>query len=145
VGTAVTTQPGQRPVTTWVYKPEAASTVWSSWWWAVCRSIHVEPSINIGLINSITKLHLVGISTESSTQRNTPEDQNLSEARNVTLYRTVEAPPDRLLSHRMSLTPFLHSEQQTRGYWITTKPRRAAHKWVMWVTRHIYTYCTCCL
>ena len=30
VGTAVTTQPGKRPVTTWVYKPEAASTVWSS-------------------------------------------------------------------------------------------------------------------
>jgi hypothetical protein len=36
----------QRPVTTWVYKPEAANTVWSSWWWAVCRSKHVEPSIN---------------------------------------------------------------------------------------------------
>jgi hypothetical protein len=26
----VPTQPGQRPVTTWVYKPEAAKTVWSS-------------------------------------------------------------------------------------------------------------------
>jgi len=24
------TQPGQRPVTTWIYKPEAANTVWSS-------------------------------------------------------------------------------------------------------------------
>jgi len=24
-------QPGQRPVTTWVYKPEAANRVWSSW------------------------------------------------------------------------------------------------------------------
>jgi len=33
----------------------------------VCRSIHVEPSINFGIINSITKLHLVGIPTESST------------------------------------------------------------------------------
>jgi len=33
----------------------------------VCRSKHVEPSINFGIINSITKLHLVGISTESST------------------------------------------------------------------------------
>jgi hypothetical protein len=32
----------------------------------VCRSKHVEPSINFGTINSITKLHLVGISTESS-------------------------------------------------------------------------------
>jgi hypothetical protein len=26
---------------------------------------HVEPSINFGIINSITKLHLVGICTES--------------------------------------------------------------------------------
>jgi hypothetical protein len=33
----------------------------------VCRSKHVEPLINFGIINSITKLHLVGISTESST------------------------------------------------------------------------------
>ena len=31
------------------------------------RSKHVEPSINFGIINSITKLHLVVISTESST------------------------------------------------------------------------------
>jgi hypothetical protein len=54
--------PRQRPVTTWVYKPEAANTVWSSWWWAVCRSKHVEPSINFGIINYITKLHIVGIS-----------------------------------------------------------------------------------
>ena len=27
---------------------------------AVCRSKHVEPSINFGIINSITRLHLVG-------------------------------------------------------------------------------------
>jgi hypothetical protein len=33
----------------------------------VCRSKHVETSIDFGIINSITKLHLVGISTESST------------------------------------------------------------------------------
>jgi hypothetical protein len=32
----------------------------------VCRSKHVEPSINFGIINSFTKLHLVGISTDSS-------------------------------------------------------------------------------
>ena len=57
--------PWQRPVTTWVYKPEAANTVWSSWWWAVSRLKHVEPSINFGIINSITNLHLVCISTES--------------------------------------------------------------------------------
>jgi hypothetical protein len=30
----------------------------------VCRSKHVEPAINFGIINSIIKLHLVGISTE---------------------------------------------------------------------------------
>jgi len=30
-----------------------------------CRSKHVEPSVNFGIINSITKLHLVGISTDS--------------------------------------------------------------------------------
>jgi len=57
--------PWKRPVTTGVYKPEAANTVWISWWWAMCRSKHVEPWINFGKINSITKLHLVGISTES--------------------------------------------------------------------------------
>ena len=33
----------------------------------MCRSKHVEPSINFGIINSVTKLHIVGISTESST------------------------------------------------------------------------------
>ena len=55
------TQPGQWPVTTYVYKPEAANTVWSSRR-AVYRSKHVEPSINFGIINSITSLHLVGYS-----------------------------------------------------------------------------------
>ena len=35
----------------------------------MCRSKHVQPSINFGIINSITKLHLVGISTESSTMQ----------------------------------------------------------------------------
>jgi hypothetical protein len=55
-----TTGRRQRPVTTCVYKPEAANTVWGSWWWVVCRSKHVEPSINFGIINSITRLHLVG-------------------------------------------------------------------------------------
>ena len=56
--------PWQRPVITWAYKPEAANTVYSSWWWAMCRSKHAGPSKNFGIINSITKLHLVGISTE---------------------------------------------------------------------------------
>jgi len=30
----------------------------------MCRWKHVEPSINFGIINSVTKQHLVGISTE---------------------------------------------------------------------------------
>ena len=30
----------------------------------MCRWNHAEPSINFGIINSITKLHLVGVSTE---------------------------------------------------------------------------------
>ena len=32
----------------------------SSWWWAVCPSKHVEQLRNIGIINSTTRLHLVG-------------------------------------------------------------------------------------
>ena len=40
-------QAGQRPVTIGGYKPKAANTNWSSWWWAVCRWKHVEPSINL--------------------------------------------------------------------------------------------------
>jgi hypothetical protein len=60
MGTAVPTQAGQRPVTTWVYKTEAANTVWSFWWWSVCRSKHVELLINFRITNSITILHLVG-------------------------------------------------------------------------------------
>ena len=34
----------------------------------MCCSKHVEPSINFGIINSITKLQLVGISTETLTK-----------------------------------------------------------------------------
>jgi len=45
---AFPTQPGKRPVTTCVYKPEDANTVWISWWWTACRSKQVEPSINFG-------------------------------------------------------------------------------------------------
>jgi len=47
-------------VTTCVCKLEAANTVSSSWWWAVFRSKHVEPSKNLGTINSITRFYLVG-------------------------------------------------------------------------------------
>jgi len=31
-----------------------------SWWWAVCRSKHVEQLSNNGIINSTTRSHLVG-------------------------------------------------------------------------------------
>ena len=64
-GERVPTQPGQRLIATCVYKPKAANTVSSSWWWAVCRSKHVEPSINFGIINSITRCILLVISTDS--------------------------------------------------------------------------------
>jgi hypothetical protein len=40
-------------------KPEAAITVLSSWWWAMCLPKHVEQLRNIGIINSTTQLHLV--------------------------------------------------------------------------------------
>jgi len=32
----------------------------SSWWWVVCGPKHVEKLRNIGIINSTTRLHLVG-------------------------------------------------------------------------------------
>jgi hypothetical protein len=32
----------------------------SSWWWAVCRSKHVEQLRNAGIISSTTRSHLVG-------------------------------------------------------------------------------------
>jgi len=41
-------------------KPEAAITVLSSWWWAVCRLKHVEQLRKTEIINSTTRSHLVG-------------------------------------------------------------------------------------
>ena len=38
----------------------AVASQWKVRQTAVCRSKHVEPSINVGIINSITRLHLVG-------------------------------------------------------------------------------------
>ena len=35
------------------------------WWWAECRSKHVEPSVNFGIINSITRCILLVISSDS--------------------------------------------------------------------------------
>jgi hypothetical protein len=46
-----------------VYINQRLQIVYSSWWWAMCRSKHVEPSKNFGIINFITRLHLVCIST----------------------------------------------------------------------------------
>ena len=66
----VPTQPWQRPVTIWAYTPEAASTVWSSWWWEVCCSKYVKHLKNFVIINSITKLHVDGISTEKNVTHN---------------------------------------------------------------------------
>jgi hypothetical protein len=39
-------------------KPEAASAVLSSWWWAVCRPRHVELHINMNRFGTL--VHLVG-------------------------------------------------------------------------------------
>ena len=50
------------------------------------RAPHVEPSINFGIINSITKLHLVGISTESSTMH---ESMNIKFTDEVLSKKTV--------------------------------------------------------
>jgi hypothetical protein len=42
------------------YINQRLQIVWSSWWWTECRSKYVVPLINFGIINSITRLHLVG-------------------------------------------------------------------------------------
>jgi hypothetical protein len=64
----VPTQPWQRPVTIWAYKPEAANTVWKL---LIMSGVPLETCSafkkNFGIINSITNLHLVGISTETFT------------------------------------------------------------------------------
>jgi hypothetical protein len=49
---------GRQPKT--YVKPEAAITVFSSLWWAMCPPKHIEQLRNIGIINSTTRLHLVG-------------------------------------------------------------------------------------
>jgi hypothetical protein len=48
---------GRHPQT--YVKPEAAITILSSWWWAVCRSKYAEQLINTGIINSSTWSHVV--------------------------------------------------------------------------------------
>jgi hypothetical protein len=50
---------GNRQQKTYV-KPEAALQFLSSWWWTVCRPKLVEELRNTGIINSTTRLHLVG-------------------------------------------------------------------------------------
>ena len=56
----VGTQTWLRPVTTCVCKPEAANTVRAPDDERYAPSKHVEPSMNGGIINSVTRLHLVG-------------------------------------------------------------------------------------
>jgi len=62
---AVTTKPV--PTQTWLWaittcvcKPEAVNTVGGFWWWATYRSKHVEHLMYCGIINSVTKVHIVG-------------------------------------------------------------------------------------
>jgi hypothetical protein len=43
---------------------------------AVCRSKHVEPSMNGGIINSITGLHLVGYFCRENKEDNMSQKQN---------------------------------------------------------------------
>jgi hypothetical protein len=62
----------------------------------VCRSKHVELSINFGIINSITKPHLVGISTESSTMHGSMniKDRQIFEKYSVLTVCSLSAPCD---------------------------------------------------
>jgi hypothetical protein len=63
----------------------------------VCRSKHAEPSVNFGKINSITKLHLVGISITKLHLVGISTEFNLSVVTPAinTIYRTCisENPP----------------------------------------------------
>jgi len=63
---------------------------WSSWWWGVCRSKHVEPSMNGGIINSIARLHLVGYFYWVILRCTDPWILNLKEFTNCTLHSTKE-------------------------------------------------------
>jgi hypothetical protein len=63
---AAKAEPSQRPATKKYVKPEAAITVMSSCFWAVCRPKHVEQLRNIGIMNSTTQLHLIGFFYEKA-------------------------------------------------------------------------------
>jgi hypothetical protein len=75
-------------------KPEAASAVLGSWWWAVCRSKHVELNINMKQIFD-TVLHLVfsmwimllcpDLRTSSTTFGKTPLDEWSARRRDLNL------------------------------------------------------------
>ena len=80
----------------------------------MCRSKHVEPSINFGIINSITKLHLVDTSTESCYDARIHEYQIcifLFQA-----YRLARAPPSLLFNAYR----FLSLRYNDRGVKLTT-------------------------
>jgi len=58
---AVMAEPSQRPATKNACKTRGWNySFFSSWWWAVCRPKHVEQLRNNVIINSTTRLHLVG-------------------------------------------------------------------------------------
>jgi len=56
------TEPWQLPATPNVCKNQRLQLQFLSfWWWAVCRSKHVEQSRNMGIINSITRSHFFSL------------------------------------------------------------------------------------
>jgi hypothetical protein len=61
----------------------------------VCRSKHVEPSVNLGIINSITKLHLVVVSTISSTRHGSMDIKfiNAKQAIDIHAYKNTKRKP----------------------------------------------------
>jgi hypothetical protein len=62
----------------------------------VCRSKYVEPSENFEIINSITKLHLVGISTESSAMYGS---MSFTKKNYGMIFSTLSGPKIRVLSY----------------------------------------------
>jgi len=97
-------QPWQRPVTTCVCKPEAANTVYSSWWWAVCRSkhgkwIHFPLSLDNG-----RPLHVYA-NQRPQIQFRAPDDERYA-ARNM---------GNGSISHSALTTAGHHTCMQTRG------------------------------
>ena len=83
----------------------------------MCRSKHVGSSVNFGIINSITKLHLVGIFTESSMMHGSMSIKLTSfsfrEALTLNVTHEQLCPRDRLKKHIKLNT---HDERQSLPY-----------------------------